>query len=159
MAPTNLGWPQEHTDALLPLIAAGLSGGEIAKQLNKQLGTSYSRNAVIGKATRLNLKCAGRAPGDATRFGSKPAKKRQAPARAALPAPPAPVPATEPVPLRLRVIQLERNHCRWPEGDADITFCGCRRLKGSSYCAFHQALSVGHGTPSERRATSVPSHA
>lgn len=33
---------------------------------------------------------------------------------------------------------LPANGCKWPHGDKLITFCGCTRAEGKSYCADHQ---------------------
>jgi hypothetical protein len=43
-------------------------------------------------------------------------------------------------PLGLTFDQLERNSCRYPEGDGPVTFCGHIQKEGSSYCIAHHAL-------------------
>jgi GcrA cell cycle regulator len=56
-------------------------------------------------------------------------------------------------PLNVTLLELEPHQCKWPvSGErANTRFCGHLRLEASSYCLDHQALSIGRGTPSERR--------
>lgn len=46
-------WTKEQDDALISLKDAKLSFADIAAKLNEMLGTSFSRNAVIGRAHRM----------------------------------------------------------------------------------------------------------
>ena len=55
-------------------------------------------------------------------------------------------------PLNVPLFELEPQQCRWPYGDRSFVFCGHLRLEASQYCLSHYALSIGPGTPSERRA-------
>jgi hypothetical protein len=51
--------------------------------------------------------------------------------------------------LALNIADLEPGHCRWPEGDGHITYCGQPQREESSYCAFHHRMA--------HRRTDVPS--
>ena len=48
-------WPPEHSDALREYHAKGMSYLEIAKALNANFNTRYSRNAVLGRSKRMGL--------------------------------------------------------------------------------------------------------
>lgn len=48
-------WPKEHDDALIALVADGLTFAACAAALNRQFQTDHSRNAAIGRAKRLGL--------------------------------------------------------------------------------------------------------
>jgi GcrA cell cycle regulator len=53
MQPTD--WPSEHSEALREFHARGMSYLEIAKAINSNFNTRYSRNAVLGRSKRLGL--------------------------------------------------------------------------------------------------------
>jgi hypothetical protein len=46
------------------------------------------------------------------------------------------------IPLGISLVELEIEHCRYPDGDGPFTFCGQQRMDGSSYCHSHSALSI-----------------
>lgn len=50
-------------------------------------------------------------------------------------------------PLHVSILDLTDDCCRWPYGEQNFTFCGHRRIDGSSYCDAHDALSTA---PRER---------
>ena len=162
MESTN--WPPAHSDALRKYFALGMSYAEIARAINAEFNTSYSRCAAIGRARRLGLGAA-RPPGEVTR-----------PAAIATPTPPPRsrpqslqklaerykamakwfVPFFERVdapklrsvdadPLHLPLLALGVGDCRYPyggdeEGEA-ITFCGRPKYGSSSYCTAHFHLT------------------
>jgi GcrA cell cycle regulator len=168
-------WAPEHSDALREFLARGMSYSEVADAINAKFGTSYTRNAAIGRGKRMGL-CVpdGSADGPRGPARSKAPKlleaslqKLRAP-RAEAPSEPVPVlECAEPAKLRcvgvrprlLPLIELEDGDCRYAYGgDRDgeaITFCGYPRLAGSSYCAPHFHLTRGDGTVSERAAAPV----
>ena len=50
------GWPDEHSDWLRSALdAKGVSYAGLAWQMNRTFGTTYSRNALIGRALRMGL--------------------------------------------------------------------------------------------------------
>jgi GcrA cell cycle regulator len=48
-------WTPEHCQALREYRARGLSYGEIARRLNAKFGTTYTRNAALGRGMRMGL--------------------------------------------------------------------------------------------------------
>src|SRR6266404_1737561 len=48
-------WPPEHSDAIREYYAKGMSYLQIAKAINANFNTRYSRNAVLGRSKRLGL--------------------------------------------------------------------------------------------------------
>jgi GcrA cell cycle regulator len=154
----NFAWTDESISRLKRLVADGHSASQIASQFG-----GISRNAVIGKVTRLGLKL-----GSGKLMPKAEPVVRAARVRKAKPDPVkiaelqdfmdrAPPPVVESIPkpksLDLTLMELERDSCRWPEGErAAITFCGHISEQGKSYCAYHARLSRGSGTLSERRA-------
>jgi GcrA cell cycle regulator len=168
-------WTVERIDALRQLYADGWSASQVAAKLG---GTS--RNAVIGKISRLGLispklkrydsyggNMDGRKAGMVERE-LKPRKARQSVIRI--------VPAngnsakmrvfssakTEMSPLRcveieprhIHLMDLEDGDCRYPYGDNPFTFCGHPTATGS-YCQLHFELIRGNGSPRERSAVKV----
>ena len=129
----QMSWTAGKTVRLKHLWKAGYTAAEIGEKLN------YSRNAVIGRAHRLNL--------DARRSGrsSKGTKHsiktigRKEQARMLLldnnfePENPT------------QLEELTKHHCRWPEGEPgkkDFYFCGRTPVKGFSYCRLHILKSI-----------------
>lgn len=158
-------WPPELVKRLTECWANGESGGRIAALLG------VTRNSVIGKVHRLGLpkrKTVETAPSARYwRTGRGIARPRavfdhqpeegtevilelvpiQKPVRLVA------VPTEAPPSLKVPLLDLQGQHCRWPGDDSPLTtFCGQDRLENSSYCGFHDKLSRGTGTPSERRA-------
>ncbi|NTG61814.1 GcrA cell cycle regulator [Agrobacterium rhizogenes] len=152
-------WDNGKVELLKRLVAEGLSANQIAIRIG-----GVSRNAVIGKVTRLKLSLHGQplqaAPKKAiVRTPRMPKSKADPAALAGLKElldrvpPPAVDAVPKPKSFELTLMELERDSCRWPEGErAGITFCGHLIEDGKSYCAYHARLSRGAGTLSERRA-------
>ena len=161
-------WAPEHSDALRDYVVRGnMSFSEIAGAINAKFGTTYTRNAALGRAKRMGLAVPNRPE---ARVPPRPNGPRE-PLPESRPPEfhwPKPVLETaEPVKLRcieveprhLSLIELEWGDCRYPYGgDAEgepITFCGHPRRPGSSYCAPHSHLSRNPDLPSEAEASSV----
>ena len=164
MESTN--WAPAHSDALRKHFALGLSYAEIARAINAEFNTSYSRCAAIGRGKRLGLAAAGR-PGEATAVVSKAqqsnlhklGKPRGVIAKWL-------VPVFESVempelrcvevdPRHLSILELGAGDCRYPyggdeEGEA-ITFCGHPKHEESSYCTAHFHLTNGPDAVLARR--------
>ncbi len=149
-------WNDDSINRLRALWAEGHSTAEIGRRMN------VSKNAVVGKAHRLNL--ASR-PSPIRRDGEKTPRRRQ-PRRASgstlpvLAASLAPMPAAEsqrvadrpfveraaPV---LRAVPASRpgarvNPCCWPIGEPgtrSFRFCDVDSIGGKPYCAEHSALA------------------
>lgn len=164
MAGPNVLWPPEHADLLKILAARGGSAAEIAAELNAELDTDHSRNAVIGKINRL--KCPWNTSWQFTGYSTPKLRRKPRVRAVTLPkswkTPPIKPPravtvlaCADIVPKGIRCVDLEDGHCRWPYGEAVLTFCGHERVKDEPYCLPHLHLSRGEGTRSEREAVSV----
>ena len=170
-------WPLQHSEYLRELHARGMTFSKIADAINEKFKTAYTRNAMIGRATRMALTGLSQPidlPALPLQAEPPPSQTEPPPLQKVRERPyvsPWPkVPAFRPVkqaelrcvetrPRHLSLVDLERGDCRYPyggeaEGDA-ITFCGRPRRRGSSYCTPHFHLSRGTGTPAERTACIV----
>jgi GcrA cell cycle regulator len=139
-------WTTERVELLKQHFEAGLSCRDIAAHIG------VSRNAVIGKLSRLNL-TRSRAVED------RRLERSLAPARA-----PRAVPRLQYEMLatiygetdaptvagpiddanRCSLLELAENRCRWPistPGADDFCFCGNSAPDGQSYCAGHSRLA------------------
>jgi GcrA cell cycle regulator len=125
----------------------GLSCRQIAASIG------VSRNAVIGKLTRLGLR---RGPGSAEpRVTAKPRAAKSGPRQQyqmlqvvyenGQPVGDGPVASARPCTL----FELSEERCRWPistPGEEGICFCGNTPLKGLPYCAGHTRLAYKPGS-------------
>lgn len=167
----NVLWQDDHT-ALLVSLVGKLSCSAMAAELNERFDTAYTRNAVIGKITRLGLGtpmpkrdpqdiAAARKARQNRANALRMEQRREAGIPAAAPRIPKAVKqeailrCVEIEPLHLSLMQLEAGNCRWPYGEDQITFCGHPQFDPSSYCGGHFFLSIGAGTGSERAAHKV----
>lgn len=157
----EMNWTDERVELLKKLWADGLSASQIASQLG-----GVTRNAVIGKVHRLNL--SGRAkpassparPRKTRATSAAPSHRPSAPralvhGNAALKMQPTPAPRRVPaqvpfedlvVPISLRVSLLALNDqmCKWPIGDPGAEgfhFCGHRNFNNLPYCEYHSRLA------------------
>ena len=147
MPPNEPTWTDERIELLKNGFAAGLSCREIACDIG------VSRNAVIGKLSRLNLtrEKSGEAPrtarkddAKAKRPGSVPRVQYRMLRRLYAEAPP--VGDDEPIHSEhcCTLLELSEERCRWPistPGEQDFCFCGNRPLRGLPYCAGHTRLA------------------
>ena len=144
-------WTVERLERLKSRFEAGLSCREIADDIG------VSRNAVIGKLSRLNL-TRGKSAG-APRPAPKDAAKRTSPSSVprlqyqrlvklyAEPRPAADAPIHNERCCSL--LELNEERCRWPistPGFADFCFCGNTPLEGLPYCAGHTRLAYRPGS-------------
>jgi GcrA cell cycle regulator len=155
-------WNEERVELLKKLWADGLSASQIANELG-----GVTRNAVIGKVHRLNLsgraKPAGSSVPRARRTNPIPRSRPITHGNTALkihvqprPMPrPAPVPIEElvvPISLRMSLLSLTEQMCKWPIGDPmheDFHFCGHKNRSGSPYCEYH--FRVAYQPVNDRR--------
>jgi len=114
-------WTEERLEMLKALWEEGLSISQIGERLG------VTRNAVAGKAHRLNL------------------RKRQSPiAKKPKKAVEPETPKDLPLRLALRGIQWSRSKCVWPSGDpktVEFSFCGEAIVPGKPYCSEHCELA------------------
>jgi GcrA cell cycle regulator len=147
--PTNkFTWTTERVDLLKSHFEAGLSCREIAVSIG------VSRNAVIGKLSRLNLTRGAANAEPRPRKAAKERGTRSVPQlqyrmlRALYPDEPreeAPI-ASE---ARCSLFELSNERCRWPistPGAADFCFCGNTPLDGMPYCSGHTRLAYRPGS-------------
>jgi GcrA cell cycle regulator len=145
-------WTTERIELLKSRFEAGLSCRQIADDIG------VSRNAVIGKLSRLNLTREER--GDARRRTRKGAAKGDRPRTAArrryqmlgtLSAEPHPAADDEPIYNGhcCSLLELNEERCRWPigtPGALDFRFCGNAPIEGLPYCAGHTRLAYRPGS-------------
>ncbi len=146
-----MDWTEDAIATLRQLWSEGLSTAEIGRRMG------ISKNAVVGKAHRLNLAARPspirRVPSAApsprpARRAARPAMPRPSPMMAGTPMAPRP-PADRPapvVPMRPppQPLRLGNGTCCWPLGDPGtpgFRFCGAQALLGKPYCAEHAALA------------------
>ncbi|WP_199763083.1 GcrA family cell cycle regulator [Bradyrhizobium guangdongense] len=135
-------WTDERIELLKRHFEAGLSCSEIAADIG------VSRNAVIGKLSRLNL-TRGRTVED--RAFAPPRAPRAVPrlqyemlatiyGETDAPAVAGPIEEAN----RCSLLELAENRCRWPistPGEDDFCFCGNTAPDGRPYCAGHSRLA------------------
>jgi GcrA cell cycle regulator len=138
------------TDERIELLKRRFEEGQSCRTIAAEMGVS--RNAVIGKLSRLNLRRQQR--GNVQRQPRKKAAKRQGLRTSprlqyvvlkAIYAAPAP-PQDEPIQdgRRCSLLELDEQTCRWPfstPGAADFFFCGNIPIEGLPYCAGHARLA------------------
>ena len=164
-------WTVEAVEDLKKLALAGKSASHIAAALG--VG---SRNAVIGKASRIGIKLSG--GGGASASAAAPARGGRSQWATAPHSRPntgdqsAPAPAARCLSRqqgrgaawafgeteigemrRLRFEDIRESACRWPLGDprsGDFAYCGLTPVEGQSYCAGHCRMAY---RPPQARAT------
>jgi GcrA cell cycle regulator len=144
----QLTWTTERLELLKSGFEAGLSCREIAAHIG------VSRNAVIGKISRLNLtrdKAGVRGPArkdsvSAARPRATTTRLRHQMLRAMPQAMPEPVIEEQDFrsAFSCTLFELSNQRCRWPistPGAEDFCFCGTTPLDGLPYCARHSRLA------------------
>jgi GcrA cell cycle regulator len=160
---TNAEWSVQRTEQLKALHVRGLSSSQIASELG------ISRNAVIGKVTRLKLPARvvavpahrpkpvgmaaeritgkGRQAGIARpKPGGRSGEIAKARAEAMSPVQPEPVQTIVDDGPVISLLDLTDQTCRWPIGDPLLPgfgFCGAPPMDGKTYCPIHQQRSKG----------------
>jgi GcrA cell cycle regulator len=141
-------WTTERIELLKSHFAAGLSCREIANEIG------VSRNAVIGKLSRLNLTRDKKI--EVRRDGGKKSRPRSVPRlqyrilrKLFGEAPPAEDIQTIHSEQHCSLLELSEQRCRWPinsPGDEGFCFCGNPPLNGLPYCAGHSRLAYQSGS-------------
>ena len=145
-------WTDERVELLKSRFEAGFSCRKIADEIG------VTRNAVIGKLSRLNL--THEKTGDAPRRARKDAAKAKG--RRPKTAPRLQYqmlqalygePAADDEPIHnghcCSLLELSEQRCRWPistPGAEDFCFCGNTPLEGLPYCAGHSRLAYRPGS-------------
>src|SRR5581483_415178 len=135
---------QTWTDERLELLKSGFAEGLSCRELAATIGVS--RNAVIGKISRLNLK---RDKERMVRTGRPERANEPRPRQILLkayPSQPKAVIADEPIHNghTCSLLELGNDTCRWPistPGAEDFCFCGNPPLGGLPYCPGHSRLA------------------
>jgi GcrA cell cycle regulator len=163
-----MDWTQEAIERLRAFWAEGLSTAEIGRRMG------ISKNAVVGKAHRLNLSSRPspiRRDPQERRTTPSPRPPRQAPVARPMPSAPvmrpqAPAPQAAPVVLVAPPPAAVRNPapprprlggsrtCCWPIGEPgtpEFRFCEGDPLSGKPYCAEHAAVAYVKPREKERR--------
>lgn len=152
-------WNDESKTKLRQLRADGLSSAQIAVELRcPETGIGPTRNAVIGASHRAGLpipaKHVGRTRGPGKKLGGRRIRlwrNRLWQHMASIGVHRTDQPREKPAPTviasrGLSLIDLERQHCRWPTSGEGITtlFCGATAVERLPYCAGHcrMAFSV-----------------
>jgi hypothetical protein len=127
----------------------------MAAEINKKFGTVFTRNSLIGRASRIKL--AKRLHKVNSKFEKQtlPRKPRQPPKPRQRYVPESKrmmtifesrevleLQCAEVEPLNISLLDLKPHHCRWPYGEGrEILSCGHPKNDVSSYCELHFALS------------------
>ena len=156
--------PSRWTLKTIATLARMTRAGANSSQIAAALGNGITRNAILGKIHRMRSKgtalptCAAT---PALKPKPKPKPKPRPPARqhslsygfgarTTPDAPPRPVVLTphdtiDPkAPGLLRMMDLDRHHCRWPLNSAmqgEYYFCGAPQVFDRPYCPAHVALA------------------
>jgi GcrA cell cycle regulator len=135
-------WTPERVALLKSRFEAGLSCRQIADDIG------VSRNAVIGKLSRLRL--TRKETGEAPRPSRKPAPKLQQQMLEEVYAP-SPVAGGAPIHSghHCSLFELSEQKCRWPistPGAEDFCFCGNTPVEGLPYCPGHTRLAYRPGS-------------
>jgi GcrA cell cycle regulator len=166
-------WTSERIELLKRYLHAGLSCGQIAREIG------VTRNAVVGKRNRLGLSrpkdVIGRQLEErrAARLAHPKTRRTWCPNRPRLnifaqherlmAAFPSPQPTAEDVPIYngrgCTLLELSQGKCRWPisSPDADdFCFCGNEAAKRLPYCLGTRALRIGRSAGHQRGCVSIP---
>jgi len=145
-------WTEERLELLKSRFAEGLTCREIADDIG------VSRNAAIGKLSRLNLsrEKSGDLPRPAPKDAPKGRRRGSLPRlqyrilQAAYAEPPAPA---DDGPIAnghsCSLLELSEERCRWPistPGAEDFCFCGNTPVEGLPYCPGHSRLAYRAGS-------------
>jgi GcrA cell cycle regulator len=141
-------WTTDRIELLKSHFAAGLSCREIANEIG------VSRNAVIGKLSRLDLTREKkpdlrRVTPKTNRPGSVPRLQYRILRKAFAEAPPAEDDRVIQSTQHCSLLELSEERCRWPinsPGEEDFCFCGNQPLGGLPYCAGHSRLAYQPGS-------------
>ncbi len=138
-------WTEERTEELKRLYFQNFSSAQIAAEM----GNGLTRNAILGKIHRLELKGGGRPSGKNSDRKVYVSKKKIIIARAI----PRVIPKVKFIPvadLPCLTTLSDVVGCRYPSGDAaPYLFCDAVQQKNSSYCPTHHHVVYVPAAPSK----------
>lgn len=145
-------WTPEIFERAKTLWLDGKSGSEVAALIKHEFGHEFTRNAIVGKMHRTgNARPDERPHQNISRAASRIRARQTPPARPK----PKPAPAIKAAPsLRLSILDLDRNQCRFATHDAPDGhhgFCGHKTAESSSYCPAHKAVTIDAKRTAEQR--------
>lgn len=149
-------WTEDRLALLKSLCAEKLTCAKIAERINFETGSSFSRNACIGKITRSGFdqsfkSISGRPKTKRVRVGNIDVNIMRR--LKAVRGPDLPQETPQPVEfLGLTFGQLDnsRKQCRYPRGETPYLFCGQPVQEGSSYCPTCHRIAYHKLTPYAR---------
>lgn len=156
----NNNWTDKRLEILREIYPQG-SNSWVARQINEQTGSAFTRNAIIGKASREGIiapKGKHREPKSVTERQANREKKlardrERWRARQGFRLKIAPLP--EPISFDDDVVfgpkktihelsaNIQGGDCRWIEGDPreEACYCGAQSVQDKPYCGFHMRLN------------------
>lgn len=154
-------WTDAATALLKEIYLRG-SNAWVAREINRQTGSSFSRNAIIGRAHRIGLARA-KKPAPPRLKSTTPPHKRYIFGKNSSPVALEPMQMPEPefneletpAEQRCTFAQLTDATCHWIVGDpqeADHFYCGAITDGDKPWCAYHAKKAVdGHATSASSR--------
>jgi hypothetical protein len=148
---------EKIVERLKELFSAGGSCAQIAAVLSTDFQTRVTRNAVIGKASRLGLQST-RPPGYEFTSRERNSRAKREPRvvnrlrksgsannlrliQTIESAEVRRIRAADVVPKHITFDELTPSTCHYPFGEGPFTFCGCDAVEGKPYCEPHQLLT------------------
>lgn len=139
----NVPWSDAQDDLLKKYHAENFSFSAIARLINEQTGSSFTRNACIGKAVRTGLQRPRRKAEGRPRLAvnqDRASTQRVRQGRVSGTPYVEVIQPDEPQHLGLSLLQTTDATCKFPRGEQNFTFCGHPTQEGSAYCSFHHRL-------------------
>jgi GcrA cell cycle regulator len=153
MPAKELTWTEERLERL----QSGFAAGWTCRQIADDIGVS--RNAVIGKLSRLNLTSekSGKPPRPTRKITPKGRRRGSVPRlqygllQAVYAEPQSEDACDAPISNQhiCSLLELNEASCRWPintPGEKDFGFCGNTPLEGLPYCAGHSRIAYRPGS-------------
>jgi len=155
-------WTDSRIRLLRQLIEAGASAGQARDQINAAMGTSFSRNAVIGKMRRLGIVSQnkwGKQPADTVKLKQPKESKRTITVRHAVPSQSPKLPAMKAAPPPQEVIKPFKLRELYGVAAERCTYtddCDEPPVRGRFYCEAH--CMIVYRPPTQPRQPQRPHH-
>lgn len=145
-------WTDEAVERLKVLNHEAKSASEIAWTLNDEYGAELTRNAIIGKLSRLGQQKQ-RPPAMRQVRPQNPRLRRARDNRRhqlraeLMSTEPLQIEDAPPAGTGMRLLELRHENCRWPYGDPrtpEFLFCGAKRTEHGTlaFCAKHYRRAI-----------------